>query len=62
MSVDGAPSFTTQISQISESSHIALGLPISQLPSYPYNASCNTRTALLGIGLDTHEEGSNGGV
>ena len=61
-SVDGASPFTARICPTSESSHTALGSPISELPSYSYNASCNTGIVLLGLGIGTDEEGGSGGV
>ena len=62
VSNDGAPPLTARTSQISESSHTALGLSISKFPSYPCNESCNTGTMLLGIGIGKDEEGGSGGV
>ena len=62
VSADGSPPLTAQISPISESLHTALGSPISKLPSYLCNASCNTERVLLAIGIGTSEEGGSGGV
>ena len=59
---DGAPPLIARICPTSESSHTILGLPISELPSCPCNVSCNTRIALLGLGIGVDEEGGSGGV
>jgi len=62
VSADGAPPLTARTPASSESSHTGKGSPISELPSRPCIASCNTGIALLGLGIGTDEEGGSGGV